>query len=411
MKLYEYEAYNSLFKKYHIPTPIFMVTDLVTPEVRDFVEYLGKGVVKAQVLVGKRAKAGAVKVGESPRELTQLVNTLSVMDVYGETPRGVVIAEKLDILKEIYVGFTYSTHYRKPILTLSLDGGIDVEDVSTEKIRITPINPDSGLHSFQVKELLLDMGFEYPQQLRQTSDIIARAFRAFWSAEARILEINPLVIARGRHNQEALRIVAADAAVVLDDDGSESPTSIYPPRGTTGKKLTERERMALIIDRDDHRGKAGSYVEMDGDIAMMTFGGGGSTVVAQTSLEIGLKVANLTDIGGNPPAEKMNRIAKIILSKPGIKGVLVCGGTSSNTRIDVTLGEGLASALDELNAEGKLDKDLVWVVRRSGPEYKKGLKMLAECFKRNGIRGEIYDSALPLTEAPFRLNALMEERK
>ena len=73
----------------------------------------------------------------------------------------------------------------------------------------------------------------------------------------------------------------------------------------------------------------------------------------------------------------------------------------------MTLGEGLAKALDDMNAEGKLDKNLIWVVRRSGPEYVKGLKMLHECFVRNGIRGEIYDSQLPITEAPIRLKELL----
>jgi citryl-CoA synthetase large subunit len=103
----------------------------------------------------------------------------------------------------------------------------------------------------------------------------------------------------------------------------------------------------------------------------------------------------------------MYKIARLILSKPGLKAALVCGGTASNTRIDVTLGEGLAKALDDMNAEGVLNKDLIWVVRRSGPEYVKGLKMLHECFIRNGIKGDIYDSQLPITEAPLRLKELL----
>ena len=202
-------------------------------------------------------------------------------------------------------------------------------------------------------------------------------------------------------------MVAADAVVLLDDDASVSPAVRFGARGGMGRPLTQREQDAILIDQGDHRGKAGSYVELDGDVALMTFGGGGSTVTAETAIEAGLRIANLTDIGGNPPAEKMYKIARIILSKPGLKAVLVCGGTASNTRIDVTLGEGLAKALDDMKAEGKLDPNLVWVVRRSGPEYVKGLRMLHECFVRNGIRGEIYDSQLPITEAPLRLRELM----
>jgi len=89
---------------------------------------------------------------------------------------------------------------------------------------------------------------------------------------------------------------------------------------------------------------------------------------------------------------------------------LVCGGTANNTRIDVTLGEGVANAIRDLKKEGKLDPNWVWVVRRNGPEAEKGLRMLYEAFKECGVKGEIYDSSLPLTEAPVRLKYLLEHQ-
>ncbi len=407
MDLYEYEAYDKIFKKYGIPTLRYMFVDHITEEVENFVNQLGECVVKSQVLVGKRGKAGAVRLCSSPEEAIEEIKTLLEYPVYGEMPVGVLVVEKANIVKELYASITYSTETRGPVLTLSLEGGVDIEEVPPEKIGIFPIDPLKGLYPHMVRNYLLEMGFphEYMSVLRELSEVVANMYKAFWEAEARLLEINPLAIVDVGGK---LRVRALDAVVKIDDDASVPPAKIYGVRTALKRPPTEREIAAAEIDKDDHRGKAGSYVEMDGDIAMMTFGGGGSTVTIETTYAIGMKPANFTDIGGNPPAEKMYKITRIILSKPGIRGVLVCGGTANNTRIDVTLGEGVANAIRDLKKEGKLDPNWIWVVRRNGPEAEKGLRMLYEAFKECGVKGEIYDSSLPLTEAPVRLKELLD---
>ena len=407
MDLYEYEAYDKIFKKFGIPTPKYLFVDHINEEVENFVNQLGECVVKSQVLVGKRGKAGAVRLCSSPEEAIEEIKALLEYPVYGEMPVGVLVVEKANIVKELYASITYSTETRGPVLTLSLEGGVDIEEVPPEKIGIFPIDPLKGLYPHMVRNYLLEMGFphEYMSVLRELSEVVANMYRAFWEAEARLLEINPLAIVDVGGK---LRVRALDAVVKIDDDASVPPAKIYGVRTALKRPPTEREIAAAEIDKDDHRGKAGSYVEMDGDIAMMTFGGGGSTVTIETTYAIGLKPANFTDIGGNPPAEKMYKITRIILSKPGIRGVLVCGGTANNTRIDVTLGEGVANAIRDLKKEGKLDPNWIWVVRRNGPEAEKGLRMLYEAFKECGVKGEIYDSSLPLTEAPVRLKELLD---
>ncbi len=407
MDLYEYEAYDKIFKKFGIPVPKYMFVTEVNEEVENFVRQLGECVVKSQVLVGKRKKAGAVRFCSSPEEAIKEIQNLLDYPVYGEKPIGVLVVEKAKVLKEIYASITYSTDHRAPVLTLSFEGGIDIEEVDPSKIGIYPINPLKGLYPHMVRNYLLELGMpkEFIGILRQLSEVIANMYRAFWEAEARLLEINPLAIVE---KDGKPGIMALDAVVKIDDDASVPPSKVYGVRTALKRPPTERELAAAEIDRDDHRGKAGSYVEMDGDIAMMTFGGGGSTVTIETTYAVGLRPANFTDIGGNPPAEKMYKITKIILSKPGIRGVLVCGGTANNTRIDVTLGEGVANAIRDLKKEGKLNPDWVWVVRRNGPEAEKGLRMLYEAFKECGVKGEIYDSTLPLTEAPIRLKQLLD---
>lgn len=407
MNLYEYEAYDKIFKKYGIPTPRYMFADHINDELVQFINDLGECVVKSQVLVGKRGKAGAVKVCPNPQTAVETARTLLNYPVYGEMPVGILISQKANILKEIYASITYSTEVRSPVLTLSLEGGMDIEEVPPEKVKTWAIDPLKGLYPHMVRNYLLELGF--PQEcmgvLRELSEVIANMYRAFWETEARLLEINPLTIC---HVDGKQKIYALDAVVTIDDDASVPPSKIYGVRTALKRPPTEREIQASLIDRDDHRGKAGSYVEMDGDIAMMTFGGGGSTVTIETSYAVGLRPANFTDIGGNPPAEKMYKITRIILSKPGIRGVLVCGGTANNTRIDVTLGEGVANAIRDLYKEGKLNPDWVWVVRRNGPEVEKGLRMLFEALKECRVKGEIYDSSLPLTEAPIRLKELLD---
>jgi citryl-CoA synthetase large subunit len=409
MNLYEFEAYDKIFKKYGVPVLNYMYADHINDDLKDFANKLGESVVKSQVLVGKRGKAGAVKLCKTPEEAIETAEALLQYPVYGEMPVGIIIAEKAKILKELYASITYSTETRTPVLVLSLEGGMDIEEVPPEKVKTFKIDPLVGLYPYMVREYLMEMGFpkEYIGVLRELSEVIANLYKAFWETEAKLIEINPLAICDVNGKQ---KIYALDAVVTIDDDASVPPSKIYGVRSAMKRPPTQREIEASLIDRDDHRGKAGSYVEMDGDIALMTFGGGGSTVTIETCYNIGLKPANFTDIGGNPPAEKMYKITRIILSKPGIRGVLVCGGTANNTRIDVTLGEGVANAIRDLKKEGKLDPNWVWVVRRNGPEAEKGLRMLYEAFKECGVKGEIYDSSLPLTEAPVRLKYLLEHQ-
>jgi len=409
MNLYEFEAYEKIFKKYGVPVLNYMYADHINDDLKDFANKLGESVVKSQVLVGKRGKAGAVKLCKTPEEAIETAEALLQYPVYGEMPVGIILSEKAKILKELYASITYSTETRTPVLVLSLEGGMDIEEVPPEKVKTFKIDPLVGLYPYMVREYLMDMGFpkEYIGVLRELSEVIANLYKAFWETEAKLIEINPLAICDVNGKQ---KVYALDAVVSIDDDASVPPSKLYGVRSAMKRPPTQREIEASLIDRDDHRGKAGSYVEMDGDIALMTFGGGGSTVTIETCYNIGLKPANFTDIGGNPPAEKMYKITHVILSKPGIKGVLVCGGTSNNTRIDVTLGEGVANAIRDLKKEGKLDPNWVWVVRRNGPEAEKGLKMLYEAMQECGVKGETYDSSLPLTEAPVRLKYLLEHQ-
>ncbi len=423
MNLYEHEAVGNIYTRYKIPHAKYVVATEPNEEVAQFVRDHGGAVVKAMVLVGKRGKAGAVKLVNTEAEAAQAVTDIMAMQVWGETPVAVMVCEKADIEAELYCSITYSTETRSPVITLSMQGGMDVEEIPEDRITNFPVAAGPAVEPYQIRDMLVAIGFteKYGSILRQASLVIAQVYAAFWGSESRMIEINPLAIVRVQKKDRksgemvtALTLRALDAVISLDDDASVAPQKKYGERSAYTREQTRREIDALLIDRDDHRGKAGSYVEpedLGGDIGMMTFGGGGSAVTIETCYDVGLRPANFTDIGGNPPAEKMYAISRIILSKPGLKGILVCGGTASNTRIDVTLGEGLVNAIDDMAKEGSLDTSLIWVVRRGGPEVEKGLRLLHECFVRNNIAAVIYDSELPITEAPLILRDLLVKHR
>ncbi|MCS7308195.1 MAG: succinate--CoA ligase subunit beta, partial [Aquificaceae bacterium] len=181
MNLYEYEAYEKIFKKYGIPTPRFVFGDHLSDDIVNFINQLGECVIKSQVLVGKRGKAGAVKLCKTPEEAIQTFEALLNYPVYGEMPVGLLVAEKANILKEIYASITYSTEVRSPVVTLSLEGGMDIEEVPQEKVKSWVIDPLKGLYPHMVRNYLLELGFpqEYMSVLRELSEVIANMWRAF----------------------------------------------------------------------------------------------------------------------------------------------------------------------------------------------------------------------------------------
>lgn len=196
MNLYEFEAYDKIFKKYGVPVLNYMYADHINDDLKDFANKLGESVVKSQVLVGKRGKAGAVKLCKTPEEAIETAEALLQYPVYGEMPVGIIIAEKAEILKELYASITYSTETRTPVLVLSLEGGMDIEEVPPEKVKTFKIDPLIGLYPYMVREYLMDMGFpkEYIGVLRELSEVIANLYKAFWETEAKLIEINPLAI-------------------------------------------------------------------------------------------------------------------------------------------------------------------------------------------------------------------------
>lgn len=372
MRLQEHEA-KELLEKHGLRTP--------SRELEPGQEY----VVKAQVLSNDRMEMGAIKFAKDVREAEALKQEMIGAEFKGVEPEEVMIEQKMDIEKEYYVAFLYDTDTRKPALLFSSDGGSDIEDRGVEKL---PMERDS---LEKLVEFLESRDIDDSAELAST---LNNLFQAFMGEDARMLEVNPLA-----STPEGLVVV--DAMIDLEDDASFRHERDYPERTATGEEKTERELRAEKIDEGDHRGVAGKYTELDGDIGMMLAGGGASLTNMDAMIEYGGEPANYTEYGGNPPTEKVYRLSKVIMDKPGLKGLWHVGGTANNTDIYRTM-KGFCQALEEE------EPDYPIVIRRDGPNADKAFDLLRETKEKLDLDMRLYRNDTPMTETAEILMNMIE---
>lgn len=373
MNLYEFEG-KELLRKHGIAAPKGAVVRRGEDVVARYNELGMKDVVvKAQVLSGKRGKNNGIRFCSSAEEASRACDELFAANIRGQYVAAVLIEEKLNIAEEHYVSIVYDTTAKQPMLIYSEAGGGDIEEVSESKIKkylldirrpIVILTPPSAGKD--------DRGLE---------DIFQKLWDCFLQEDARQVEVNPFVItADGRW-------VAADAKIALDEDAfyRHEDWKNLEPRTMMGRLPTDRETAVKKIDEGEgyYRGTAGKYIEMDGDIAILFSGGGASIANMDALIKAGLKPANYTEYSGNPPREKVAKLAKIVLSKPGLCGLWIAGGVANFTNIAETF-QGIADALDELKPKYPI------VVRRAGPLEEEGMRLMKECAERNGLKVKFF---------------------
>jgi len=203
------------------------------------------------------------------------------------------------------------------------------------------------------------------------------------------------------------RWIAADAKVALDDDAfyKHKEWEVLEPRTMLGRAPTEREIAVKKIDEGEkyYQGTAGKYMEMDGDIAILFSGGGASIANMDALLKTGLKPANYTEYSGNPPREKVYALAKIVLSKPNLRGLWIAGGVANFTNIAETF-QGIADVLDEIKPNYPI------VVRRAGPFEKEGLTLMQECAIRNNLNMKIFGKETSMSETAEVLAEMIKKK-
>src|SRR3990172_2609674 len=385
MNLYEYEG-KDLLRKEGIPVP----QGKIISSLSEISEIEPPIVVKAQVLSGKRGKSGLIVPCKSREELQSAVKNLLGREIDGQKIKTVLIEQYIiDKSGEYYLSITYDTQTRSPIILVSKKGGVDVEELATDPgtIKTLPINPFLGFHPWMARQILAEAGFSGIHFLSLTKILIS-LWNVFTKYDARLVEINPLIETEGED------FYAADAKVILDDEADFHRTNFeLPARNPLGIAPSEAESLAKEIDKNDHRGSAGSaYIELDGDIAIIAAGGGGSMVNMDALIALGGKPANYTEHSGNPPAEKLEKLTKIILSKKDLTGCWFVGATANFTDIYETL-KGFVEGLRSI----KQKPAYPIVVRRGGPRFEEAFEMLKEVDKKEGFDFHIFGPETPMT--------------
>jgi len=355
MKLHEYQS-KTIFAKFGIPIPKGRVATTAT-EARQIAEELGgRVVVKSQVLVGGRGKAGGIRLAKTPKEAEELATQILGMVIKGLPVRKVLIDEAANIEQEIYLGITNDRAARRPVIMASAAGGVDIEEVarvSPEKIIKVHIDPLLGLRDFQSRDIAASIDLAR-DCWKEFTKISLNLWRAYSENDATLAEINPLVITKDR------RLVAVDGKMLIDDNSLFRHSDLAEMRDLDEEVFSETEARKYGL----------SFIKLDGQIGCMVNGAG----LAMTTMDI-VKIfkgdpANFLDIGGGANADKVAAAFRIILSDKNVKVILIniFGGI---TRCD-EVAKGILVALEEVKP------NIPMVVRLVGTNSEEGIRLLAD---------------------------------
>lgn len=365
MILYEYEGKKLLFDAgIDIPQ-----SQLLTNPAQEIV-IQAPFVLKAQVLSGKRADVGGIVMIEDSKDIQNELTDLFNETINKEKVEKVLVEKKIEIVEEYYFSISYDTDTRSPIITFSESGGTGIEE---RQAKVIPLNILEYTVIPTEVEGSLDVARDDKfKELPIPTELIHKLISLFFEQDMTLLEINPLI------KSSDGRFLALDAKVKLDDDAKTRHAEWdYKPRTPGGRIPTKNEIAAKLIDEGDYRGTAGSaYFDLEGDIAILSSGGGISLTAMDALIKAGGKPANFTEYSGNPPKEKVVKLTKIVLNKPNIHGLWVVGTVAANfTDIYETLS-GLIDGLREAEAELDTKFNFPIVIRRGGPRQEEAFQML-----------------------------------
>jgi succinyl-CoA synthetase beta subunit len=355
MKLHEYQS-KQLFAQHGIPIPRGRMA-MTAAEAKAIAEELrGRVVVKAQVLVGGRGKAGGIRLANSPEETLEIATQILAMQIKGLPVRKVLVDEAANIQSEIYLGVTNDRAARRPVMIASAEGGIEIEEVARtdpSKIARIHVDPLLGLREYQARDLAVSI--ELPREhWRGFIDIACGLHEAYSACDATLAEINPLVITK------AQTLLAVDGKMVIDDSSLFRQTKLAEMRDLDEEAPAESEARKYGL----------TYIKLDGNIGCMVNGAGLAMATMDVIKVAGGSPANFLDIGGGAGAEKVAAALEIILSDRAVKAVLlnVFGGI---TRCD-EVARGILMALETVSMKVPM------VVRLVGTNEEEGRRLLAE---------------------------------
>ena len=368
MNLFEYQG-KDLYKKYSITTP----KSIFINSISDLTENHGLSfplVVKAQVQVGGRGKAGGIKVAKNHQELEEHIDAILGMDIKGHKVESLLIEEASEIISEYYISFTLDRSEKKYLMMLSSKGGMDIEEVaanSPDDLIKIHISPSLGLESNVITQAIKDanLNLDYIDELHE---IISKLYKLFTEGDCDLVEVNPLAIT----NQG---VSALDSKVSLDMN------AIY--RQDDFKKY--EEEIPIPESEKFAKSKGLNFIKLDGSVGIIGNGAGLVMSTLDVVAEHGGKAANFCDIGGGAKAETVTAALEVLESEEEVTSVLIniFGGI---TRCDL-VAEGIVEA-----TKGKV---LKWplIVRLDGTNSKEGLEILSKNSNEKIIISESMDDA------------------
>ena len=353
MNLFEYQG-KRLYKDFSIPTPKSIFVSSIS-SISDNHDLNYPLVVKAQVQVGGRGKAGGIKVANNFKELIEYSNEILGMDIKGHIVESLLIEEASTIQEEYYISFTLDRSAKKYLMMLSSKGGMDIEEVAENNpddlIKLY-ISPSEGLNTEVVNKAIKDskLNQDYNDEL---NDVISKLYNLFVESDCDLVEVNPLAITNKG-------VSALDSKVSLDMN------AVY----RHDNFIDIEKEIPIPVSEQFAKEKNLNFIKLDGSVGIIGNGAGLVMSTLDVVSEYGGKAANFLDIGGGAKAETVTAALEVLESEDNVKSVLIniFGGI---TRCDL-VAEGIVEATK--------GKDLKWpiIVRLDGTNSKEGLAILLE---------------------------------
>ncbi len=369
MKIHEYQA-KEIFSNFDIPIPKGEVTSSPDEARRIAVRYEKPVMVKAQVHVGGRGKAGGIKYCADPDAAYFAAEEILGMEIKGLRVKKILVTDALDIVNEAYVGVVLDRVSKKPVIMVSPAGGIDIEEVASEtpeKIMKFEADPIMGLRGFEATRLAMFVYDDF-KLARQCTAIIRKLFKVFMDNDASLVEINPLIVTKDN------QLIALDAKMNLDDNGLYRHAELEAMRDPDAEEPEEADARKADL----------SYVKLDGDIGCCVNGAGLAMATMDLVQHLGGTPANFLDIGGSSSPEKVIAAMKIILGDPNVKVILfnIFGGI---TRCD-DVANGIVEAVGQLKIKVPIVVRLTGTNEDKAREILKGVGLVATSSMEEAVK-------------------------
>ncbi len=359
MRLLEYQG-KELFAAAGIPVPTGKVASSVAEAVAIMRANPAPSVVKAQVLIGGRGKAGGIKFCSNADDVVEPAKAILGMDIKGEIAKRIWIEQRVEIEKELYLSITVDRQSKRPIVIASAMGGMDIEEVAhTNPAAIAKyrINPALGYSAFMGRRVAFEAGIP-KAVIGEFVSLLGKLYTLFFDVGAMLVEINPLAITRDGH------LVASDSKVDIDDNGLFRHKELEAWKtDLPSDPLEERARKVGL-----------AYVHLDGDVGIIGNGAGLVMATLDAVKTAGGEPANFLDVGGGAKADIVREAVGIVTADPKVKSLFI------NIFGGITRGDEVAKGLVEALGGGSWKKDKL-VIRLTGTNEKEGREVLAA----NGI--------------------------